>query len=1677
MKKFNYQFYGSHVGRMNYGGAKFCRFALFPLMLFMLLLVPTSMVAETDYDESVTFDVLAGNPEGFSGETYANLFDGENSKWCCRFNNSAYVIFKASKAGIPVGYTITTGNDNENENGRNPWSWKLYGNNEGEDGEWELIQEVSDDEVLKDKNNTPYNFKCECSTSYQYFKWEISAIHSGGILQVGEFELKLQTCSHKKANGSSALGEVINTVETTCAEQGYTTQKCSLCNSIVKVYLNDKLKPHTLTHHALKAATCTEAGIIEYWQCSVCNKLFSNEAATTEIADAASLEIPAKGHQYNSEGICTVCSHETVKFTELAGDPVGNSGETYANLFDGKKEDGNFSKWCGKFDSPKGAYVIFEANKAGIPVGYTITTGDDNANWGCSGRNPLSWKLYGNNEGKDGAWTLIDKVENDKVLQDKNYTSYDFTCEGSTSYKYFKWEISAIHSGSTLQVGEFELKLKTCSHKDAGGSSALGEIINTVETTCAEHGYTTHKCSICNSIVKVYKDDVLKPHTLTHHELKPATCTETGIREYWQCSVCNKLFSDADATTEITDATSLEIPANGHKFDSEGNCTGCQYKDSRYALFNNLDGITDVVITDNGSYPWQMLDLKAKGMEDLGFTIPVDSKGLMSSNYKVNNSSSETVIRFNVSKPLLLTSQVLVSSQKTWDKFNIYVDNKLDLRISGEKQTECKVLLSVGEHSLKLSYQKDNGIYENADRAFLYNLKTSTTIDDYVADYESSNNTLTFKRITSDNLEDLDFHSIVVLRKAQTVSDMCSLLGIDTWRIKNIVFEENFKTYAPTSLNSFFQYLNELEIISGLDYLNTANVTNMSDMFYKCNKLSSLDLSNFNTANVTNMYEMFCDCNKLSSLDLSNFNTAKVTNMGNMFENCNKLTSLDLTSFNTAKVEYMWKMFYNCSALTTIYASDKFVTDKVTDGRLMFSGCTNLKGYDSSKTDYTYANYSTDGYFSRPAYAEFDESIGTLTFKCDTSIPEGTYMLNVGKSYPKWYAQRENIKKVVFDTSLASTRATNCYAWFSGCKNLTDIEGIENLNTENVTNMNSMFDRCSALTSLDLTNFNTAKVSDMSYMFMGCTALTTIFVSDKFVTDLVTSSDNMFHMCINLIGAIEYDGSKSDHTYANYETGYFTPEGGFHAYAEFDGTGTLTFRRGVSKPEEAYDLNEGANAPAWSDQSTNINKVVFDASFVNARPTSCYKWFDMCTSLTEIEGIENLNTEKVTNMGFMFDGCTNLAQIEGIENLNTEEVTNMGFMFWGCNNLTTLDVSNFDTQKVEDMRNMFAACTNLESLNVSNFNTQKVKYMSQMFHHCNSLTSLDVSNFDTQNVENMSYMFSWCTGLNSLDLSNFDTKEVTNMSSMFWNSSALKTIYVSDKFVTTNVSSGADMFKDCTSLKGAIPEYDKSKIDHTYANYTTGYFSKLVGKNGDEKIGAAGETLATDNLVLADGKDFVAYEPFVAKEASYSRKIKEGTTWGTLCLPFAIDQSQETECKFYRLTGIDNDNNCITLESFEEGKIPAGTPVLFKMNENEQTLSISVQNVGIVIEPVAGTDSDVNLVGSFTKIGGKDNQGLDDNDYIIGKDKFWLVSDLDGGNGVGIKPMRAYIHPANEYQARAAMLSIGKGDGTTAIDNLNAISNDANAEYYDANGRRTNGLQKGLNIVKRGSKTYKIMVK
>ena len=273
----------------------------------------------------------------------------------------------------------------------------------------------------------------------------------------------------------------------------------------------------------------------------------------------------------------------------------------------------------------------------------------------------------------------------------------------------------------------------------------------------------------------------------------------------------------------------------------------------------------------------------------------------------------------------------------------------------------------------------------------------------------------------------------------------------------------------------------------------------------------------------------------------------------------------------------------------------------------------------------------------------------------------------------------------------------------------------------------------------------------------------------------------------------------------------------------------------------------------------------------------------------------------------------------------------------------------------------------------------------------------------------------------------------------------------------------------------ASPEHDAD--EHIYhmgcRNEGCTLHKYVADKAGNIEVtkDANNKFVATEDLTLADGEDFKDYEAFTSKTISYSRPIPEGAAWGTLCLPFAIDLSQEAECDFYRLTGIDAAKECITIESYAEGVIPAGTPVLFKMKEGETVLSLSAVAADIATAPLSGTSTDVNLVGSFTQISG---ENLVASDYVIGEDKFCRVSDL---HDAAILPMRAYLHTSDVSLTSAAKLSIGKNDGSTAIDHLNAISRDADAEYYDASGRRTHGLQKGLNIVKHDGKTYKIMVK
>ena len=473
------------------------------------------------------------------------------------------------------------------------------------------------------------------------------------------------------------------------------------------------------------------------------------------------------------------------------------------------------------------------------------------------------------------------------------------------------------------------------------------------------------------------------------------------------------------------------------------------------------------------------------------------------------------------------------------------------------------------------------------------------------------------------------------------------------------------------------------------------------------------------------------------------------------------------------------------------------------------------------------------------SYAVFDEATNTLTFKHDTNKPTGAFALNEGYNAPGWYksngyvSNANTIEKVVFDASFANARPTSCCKWFFGCTDLTTIEGIEYLNTENVTemsgmfcgckaltmldvskfdtknvqSMSSMFWGCHALTTLDISNFDTQNVTEMSGMFDGCSALTTIYASDKFVTTACKYDYNMFKGCTNLVGAVPYDEYKINKEMANYTTGYFTDIASkiAESYAVFDeATNTLTFKHDTNKPDGAFALNEGENLPNWyrtdfyGNNSLSIKKVVFDASFANARPTSCYRWFFNCKYLTTIEGIEYLNTENVTNMSGMFWGCAALTTLD-VSHFDTQNVTDMSYMFSSCSALTTLDVSKFDTKNVTNMSYMFSNCKALTILDVSKFDTKNVTNMSYMFSSCSALTTLDVSKFDTKNVTDMNYMFYQCSVLTTLDVSNFDTKNVTDMDGMFCDCDALTTLDVSN-FDTRNVTNMNSMFYSCSAL-------------------------------------------------------------------------------------------------------------------------------------------------------------------------------------------------------------------------------------------------------------------------------------
>lgn len=849
-------------------------------------------------------------------------------------------------------------------------------------------------------------------------------------------------------------------------------------------------------------------------------------------------------------------------------------------------------------------------------------------------------------------------------------------------------------------------------------------------------------------------------------------------------------------------------------------------------------------------------------------------------------------------------------------------------------------------------------------------------------------------------------------------------------KIKSVVFDESFKDARPTTCVSWFLWFEALTTIEHLDYLNTSEVEYMNSMFTKCTSLETLDLSSFNTEKVTNMSEMFVGSTNLRTINLpKGFIGSNVTDLNGMFRGCASLTELDLSGSNAEKVKDMCKMFYDCFALSNLNLSG-FKTGSLTDMRYLFSSCQSLESLDLS-------GFNTENVTSMESMFSQCSSLRSLDL-----------------------------------SSFNTSKVIDMHLMFYKCTNLESID-LSSFDTENLQRMARMFYSCTKLAMLDLSSFATPNMTSMLSAFQYCKNLKTIYVTSAFTTDKVTEGPYAFAGCVNLPN---YNPDKTGVEMAHTgEGGYLTAATA--SWVRWDApTGTLSFHRSATKPEGVNILALGTGtSPNWDTHAAEIKKVVFKAGFRDETHWTCSKWFSGCTNLTSIEGIENLNTSNVKYMNEMFGQCSNLETLD-LSHFNTENVVNMSNMFNGCTKLHKLNISSFNTENVTNMYGMFYGCSSLETLDLSHFNTRYVRKdgMNYMFNGCSSLSSLDVSNFITdKNSMQLDGLFQGCSSLQTLDLSSFDTRGAGSVNYLFDGCSALRIIYVSEEFIIPYRVKSSNMFRDCHLLKGAI-SFEPTKKNETYANYKSGYLTKKVGTNGNEIIGATGSPLTIDALPLDDSKAYKLYEDCDVNNASYERVVK--FEWATLCLPYTIQPgSEDNTCYFYTLKSVGAKS--VELVRVEEGVIEAGQPVVVRKKNAEQ-ISFRVvsgtaspdEKAKAVKEPKT-EEGAPRLIGTFAPI------ELKNDCYFIAKDQFRLVSDYKpAAKGVKIAAYRAYIQPDATQKGGSAQLTIGVDEGTNQVDAATLVDllNDTEAEYYDVQGRRIPQLQRGINIVKVGSKVMKV---
>ena len=890
--------------------------------------------------------------------------------------------------------------------------------------------------------------------------------------------------------------------------------------------------------------------------------------------------------------------------------------------------------------------------------------------------------------------------------------------------------------------------------------------------------------------------------------------------------------------------------------------------------------------------------------------------------------------------------------------------------------------------------------------------------------------------------------------------------------IYSVIFDESFANCTSITSTAFwFSEFMHLEYIGGLEYLNTSNVTDMRYMFNSCNRLTSLDVSNFNTSNVTDMWAMFGGCNSLTSLDVSNFNTSKVTLMFAMFAGCSNLTSLNLSNFNTSNVTNMDGLFESCSSLTAINVGEGWNISNVREDNGIFLGCTNLVGgagttYDSSHTGTSYAHI--DGGSSNPGY---------LTGEGGGSGEEAQY----------WMELRSTLDYAL-DVQSRAQGHPNVEPWMQE-------------------ELAMMIERGS-----NMYDEHTAEEEEVRHMIEELSWIC-MEIEDAMnrqpepsgeAEPYVVLSDN------NTILTFYYDDQKSSR-------GGMGVESLREAGPVWQEAGRIIER--VVFDESFANCTTITSTISWFHGFSNLTTIIGLDNLNTSNVTSFANMFKGCSSLTSLD-LSGFNTSKATDMEQMFEYCSSLTNLD-LSNFNTENVTKMDDMFNRCSSMVSLDLSSFNTANVSDMGYMFAHCTSLKTLDLSSFNTANVINMEGMFHEDLSLTTIYVGEgWSTEKVtledfdEAEGSMFRECIALVGGAGTTYDENHV-DYTYAHVDGGASNPGYLT--YINAEPSESEAYFDGLTAwvygdatLDDAFEEVGRESAVQTIAAivwegtgaltaeqmqgitnpnllvYVTEASKAPAGVQNVIVNGTAAQIVLTD---ASGNNNFFCPEPFTAQSISYTRNFTQTTEigvsrgWETIALPFTVQSITHESHGVLEPFGINNGYPFWLRQLGSDGLaratvLEANVPFLICMPNNSvypsvynQVGNVTFSSSNVTVpetHPLEMFGANVILTPAFQ------NQAA-------GSDIFTLnVGEAQGSYPEGsvfisnyrsVRPFQCYARHSN--QARGTdeiqfipLTSIGGGDDTTAIMEIIQPAANGTGDWYSLDGRKLSSkpTQKGIYI-------------